>query len=287
MSQRVWILLTLVVGGFFMHWSVGALMAADGSPGITLTRSSAGWLGGVIWLVLTMVPLILVGLITSARGNPLTGIFAMGLGLCFFASQGGPMDGVFWHGDLPRHFGWLIAELVGWIGLWSVILFLVVGSRDKLRAHLGPWAQQDEYHLGTSVTFAWLDKPGWISAVICAAVMGLIGFMLLRTPDLGQVLWGLAIAGAVGGMMGRGITGSTNVAPVLISPLLLACAAYGFVLVQYDSSEAVIAAWYANQLHLAAALPIHFAAAGVSGVAFGLGVIQMTDGEKESSPASA
>ena len=299
MPQRLLIAAAFIVGLAGMLLVLPALKPGDLSSGISLVDDgSAANVRALGFLALAALPVVLAGIIVSATGNPLSGVFAGAAALLVLACRGGSITGwIFRHERLPDDYRGLIVEaLVYAIGL-AVVLRLHQFFRPRLRPrlpallvsrHFGLPAHTDKAppppppHRGPILT-ALFGPPhaaklaGDLSSqlgalAVCLAAGGAFSYLLLRSPQTGQVVCGLMVAFALAGLISHLLFPHADPLPILLAPLLVAAIGYVWVLISYAGAPSLHAGLFSRTLPgLAMALPIHFASAGVAGAALGLG----------------
>ena len=104
-----------VIGALCICWISGIIQAADGSGGLSLISANWGLPQAVIGLAMASVPAVVLGILVSATGNPLSGVFVVAASLCALAAITGPVDGWIYRLDLPtKDYGLLILEMLLW-----------------------------------------------------------------------------------------------------------------------------------------------------------------------------
>ena len=276
LPQRLMIALTVVVGGLIWALAAGPLSAGDALGGLSLWQARIGWLAALgLWLVAAL-PAVGLGLVTASTGNVLGGVFATAGALGLLAIFGGPIDGWLWRSELPGAYAWLAVELAFMAGVWAGLLALLQWTSGPLRAHIGA-------RLGghTPAHASPLTRPGGqglIALLATAAIGGGLSELLLKTTDVGQVMWGLVLGFLLAGLVGRVAVPRASPAMPLLAPFLTGIVAYGYLALEYLTGSAVIAAWYGGDLPgLGLALPIHYASAGLAGAAMGVGAGQLLE----------
>jgi hypothetical protein len=180
-------------------------------------------------------------------------------------------------GALPGAYGGLIVEMLMWHAALAATLAAIQFARSPLRSRVPALAFDD--HLGLDTAMAVPRTQSLLAGLLCAAAATLCGSLLLQSTDSAQVVLGLMLAFAIGGMVGHMVFPQTNPVGILFSPALVAIAAYAFVLLRFNASQGkLLAGWLDPGLgtwqrvpHLARALPIHYASAAVAGAALGIG----------------
>ena len=290
MRQRLLIGAAIVLGALCLLLVRGRLRAADGSPGLTLMEDGiARSLQSVLLIAAAGLPAMALGLVTSATGNPLSGVFAVAAALGVLAWCGGPIDGFLQRSagrdGLPDAYGLLLVEVLVWQVAVLLMLMLIQHLRSPLRARWPALAFDDHLGVDTHIRLPQLQALG--GGLVCAVVSGIVAWICIRSSDSGQVVWSLLIAFMIGGMVGQMSFPHNNPAGILFSPALVAMVAYGAVLLRYQGSDEVLQAWFNLNLGLrnadripgpALALPIHYVSAGLAGCALGVGWAQGTLG---------
>lgn len=117
--------------------------------------------------------------------------------------------------------------------------------------------------------------------LISAAVGGFVSFFLLPNGNVGQVFGALTVAFTIGGLVARAAMPRAHHLGLMMSPTLVALAAYAYASSSYASSDALLAAWYAQKLPgMALVLPIYYASVAVAAVAVGVGIAQSFDSSR-------
>lgn len=280
--QRLIICVAVVIGGWIWVQTSAGLLAADGSSGISLL--SARWhpVAASFGVVLTGLPAIGLGLIAAASGNPILGLLAVAGSLSILAAHGGAVDG--WlrrHEHLSGAYGALIGEVILWQVGVVLLLLLIQTARPALRRGWSALAfdRRPDSAFALQLTRPWSVGGG----LICAAVAAVVGFLLIRSSDTGQVIGSLVVAFAAGSTAATTICRRCNPLGVFFSPALVAIGVYLWVVIAFGAdADQLRAAWYLQESEggltssklpgLAKALPIHFISAGLVGCCLGLGI---------------
>lgn len=271
--HRIVVAVAILVGAVVWQATFGLVEAADGTSGLSLMSARVGVVGATAAVAIAGLLALGLGLIASVMGNPLSGVFAVAVGLVVLAWEGGDMDGWLLRAQLPGDFGMLMVEMVIWQGGVMCMLLAIQWLRSPMRAQWPALAYQD--HLGVDVHLIHPQLQAWAAGLICALCAGGLGYFLIRTSDVGQVIGSLFFAFCVGGLLVGLIFPKTNPVGVLFSPALVALAAYAYMMTGFESDGAVLEAWYGQRLPgLVFALPIHYVSAGVAGCAAGVGLAQ-------------
>ncbi len=298
----------IFLGAWAWISAAGALAAADGSKGFSLMAAHGGLVHALPALLLAAAPAIVLSVVCSSVGNPLCGLFTLTTALWVVAAQGNPIGDWVHRTDakLPGDYAGLAIELFIWAAIFIGFIFLVYFARPLVRKALPFLARQP--HLGEElkVTRGWI--PSLVSAAIAAVIGGVLAYVLLRSPQKGQVIGALMLAFMVGGLAGDLITAflfkkhSANPIGIILAPLVVGLFAYLLTAWGYRDSEAFLKAFFeaagapgartnlnvARLSGLALALPIDYASAGIAGCALGVGWSQvMWSGENEEKPQPA
>lgn len=313
-SLRTRLLITIAAIAGSMLWvsAAEAAMAPDGSGGISLI--TAGSFGkATAMILLAGLPALIMGLVISALGNPLSGLFAAAIGLCSLAVTGGEMNG--WidrtNAGLPGDYLKLAMETLLWFA--AVIVFLIVAM--KLRPSIRKTIPKlvDKHHFGSNTQLRKFNASAWTAGGITALVGGILSFLLLRTAESGQVVGGLILAFMIAAFVGMLVAGSIfgelrrdsdtdqgegqdkgskierlvapprNPIPVLLAPAVVAIIGYLLTMVAFSDKADLLASWYSGGvLGIARALPIHYASAGIIGCCLGIGWAQAVAGDSSS-----
>ena len=279
--QKLIVLVAVVVGWAAWAWVAPLLLAADGSEGISLLSGRLSPVTATGVALLAGLPAIALGMVASVGGNPLAGVFAVATALCVLATRGGAMGGWLQRSDhLPGAYFLLILEVLVWQVGVVLLLALFRSVRAPARRRWPSLAQDGR----TDTAFA-LRAPGprsLVGGLICAAVAAAVASVLLRTAGSGQVIGALFVAFALGGVAAGLALPGCNPVGVLLSPALVAVAAYAWVLLSFGAqgqTELVAAyqqrqgaaggGWYPT---LAFALPIHYASSALAGCCVGVSI---------------
>jgi hypothetical protein len=274
--QRIVIVLAVVIGGAGWLLVLGLLRAADGSSGISLASSAMGVVGASAMAAVIGLPTLGLGLFVSVLGNPLSGFFAVAAALSVLAGAGGSIDGWMRREQLPAAYGGLMIETVIWQMGVAVMLILVGFLRSPLRVRWPALAFQD--HLGTDTDIKLPGLKALGAGLVCAIGGVVLGSVLIRNSDTGQVIGSLVVAFGIGGFAAQMIFPQTNPVPVLFAPAVVAAGAYAYVLQRLNGHEQVLQAVFRGEFPgLALALPVHYMSAGLMGCTIGMGVAQSVE----------
>ena len=278
LPQRMFIGVTMVLGGLVWLSAKQFLSAQDGSGGISLLSAQIGPVGAMALVLAASVPTVVMSVLVSARGNPLAGIFAASATLGVLAVDGGAMiDWIRMQDEadaLPSAYGGLILETLFW-QLPLVVLIITIGkARDSVRRRW-PILSSDK-HCGTEPPWSLPNLQAIGGGLLCALVSGVLCFLILRVGDTKQVIVSLLIVFTIGGLMGQMVFPQPNPIAILLSPMIVAVAGYAYVQVKFNSSGQTLAAiWDMTLRGPPLALPIHFASAAVAGSSVGIGWAQV------------
>ena len=288
LPHRLFILASILLGSWVLASAAPVLHSADGSTAPSLMMARNGVVGALMMVVIAALPIIVLSLIGSSVGNPLTGLFALATALWILSAQGDTIDG--WirrtSANLPGDYVKLAVEMVIWLALLTGFLFLVTLARLPLRRALP--LLTTEHHLGEPITLRSKWLPALVSGVVTAIVAGVLASFLLQTPEKGQVIGGLILAFLIGGLVGDMASSflfqkhPANPMGILIAPALVAITGYLITAMSYDDGADFLKAYFNTRAAgLAFALPLDYASAGVAGAALGAGWSQvMLHGEQ-------
>ncbi len=285
--HRILILVTALIGALVWLLARPVLVAADGGSGYSLLSAQAGPVLATLVVLLLGLPVLALGLMVSSVGHPLSGMFVVAVALCVLAGAGGPIDGwLFRQADanaLPAAYTGLIAETLIWqVGV--IIMLTVIGKlRSPLRARYPALAYND--HLGVDIEIRLPQTQAIVAGIITAAISGFIALHLIRSSDTGQIMCSLILAFMIGGCIAHLSFPHSNPVGILLSPAMVAIAAYLWMLFSpaYTTTNDVLQLAYNLQYRsplpagLAMALPIHYASAALTGVTLGIGMAQSFD----------
>ena len=294
--QRIMILLGVIVAGWIYVRIAPAAQAADGREGLTLLASAMPILA-VMKFALVMLLAAIVGAFVGAWGNPLAGVFTMATALACAAVAGGGIDQWLGRVDSSRiYLTWAVEA-----GLWTALVWslgsmcLEGGSRlrsrvrsltddsDQLSAD-SPTSDRESQDQPSAATrdpirrlladTRTLPKAVQTGGALAAAMIvgSIAGSILMPTSDTWQVVWGLIVAYAIAGLVADQLFPRAQPMAILLSPLCSAVLWYLLAGLTGGEGDAMLQAYYTGQLwHMALALPIHYASAGVAGAAVGIG----------------
>lgn len=290
-TQRLMMLAAIIIGTACWLPVLPILMPSDGSDGLSLLDSRSGvlWACGV--LLLAGLPALGVGLYVSSSGNPLSGVFTIGISLMVLAGQGGSMQGLIWRqAERPKEtaqggsvFMQLEIEMLLWTLLWCLVMWLIRFLRLPIRKAWVP----GRLKTGFSTAITEEDTPRFVlhvrpamAGLLCAALAWVICMFLMQSPATGQVIGSVLLAFVIAGLTARLILPTGNVVYLLLSPLLVGFVAYAYAAVSHGSmsAEELIQAWQREEIAGPVfAMPIHWASAGLIGVSMGIGMAQAID----------
>lgn len=294
-TQRLLMLLAVVIGTPAWWWAAGMLPPADGLSGWSLSDSAYG-LGGAAGLVLiTAVPALVAGGFISATGNPLSGVFCVALagsianhsnaivGVARRASDTAGIAGAIPESILP---GGMYPRLALELGVGVLMLTLLLAGLQALR---GWWSKRVPQrllsrHLGDSVHLWKIDGKSITAGLITAALGAVLTALLVQDGDPQQVAGGLVLAFAIASLIGHAVAPNQRPWATLVAPAIVGITGYVWAARQLDGSEgpdAILAALYTDALPgLALGLPLHYLTAGVLGCAIGIGIGQVIEKAK-------
>ncbi len=271
--QRLMIGTGVVLGALCWLVVAAALRAADGSTGLTLTSARVGLVVAVVIVALAGLPAMGLGLISSATGHAMSGIFTVAAALGMLAAVGGSMEGWLKSATLTGDYKWLIFETLIWQVGVLLMLFVIQRLRSPLRTRWPALAFGDHLGVDTPRRSPFVQVAG--SGLVCGGIAAVVGYILIHNADTGQVICGLIIAFLLGGLIAQTAFPFANPLGVLSSPFLVAVCCYGYILIRFGQTEPFLKAWYHQSLPgLALALPIHYASAGLVGCTLGMGMAQ-------------
>lgn len=273
LKHRLVIGLSLVIGALCWLLALGSLTAADGSTGLSLMDAHVGTVPAIFVVLATGLPAILVALVAASTGNPLAGAFTVSGSLVLLAAMGGRIDGYLRRSVLPDGFKPLVIESLIWLIMLAAIFVLIDRLRGKARPALAKLTPQK--HLGTRTQLTLPGTMPLLAGAVTAALGGFFCGVLIQSPDGGQVNGSLMLGFGAAALIGQMTVPQRNPIMILLSPMLVAAAAYLWVSRSYNSEDAVLAALYTQDLlNLALAMPIHYASSGICGCAMGVGLAQ-------------
>ncbi len=290
LRHRVLIAVSVVLGALIWLWARGVLQAADGGSGYTIVGAQAGPIVATVVVALLGVPVVALGLFVSTTGHPLSGIFTVAAALAILAGTGGSIDGwLIRHVEadaLPAAYTGLIGEVLLWqIGV-VIMLTVIARLRSPLRTRYPALAYDD--HLGVDVHIRLPQMQAVVAGVASAVIAGFFAYHLIRSTDAGQVMWSLILAFTAGGCLAHLTFPHSNPVGILLSPALVAIAAYTWIMLgtPFHSSDGVLELAFNLRYRvplpagLAFALPIHYVAAGTVGTTLGIGLAHAFEASK-------
>ena len=277
--QRMVIFAAVMVGAVVWSSLASVLGAADGSTGLSLTSSYLGLFWATVVVGLAGLIALGLGLIASAMGNPLSGVFAVSAGLCVLAALAGSIDGWINRSQLPGDYGLLMVEVLVWQSGVVVMLAAIRWLRSPVRAAWPALAYDD--HLGVDLHLKLPRLQALAAAAVCSVCGLAIGWVTIRTSDVGQVIGSLMLGFGVGGLAAGLVFPKVNPAALLFSPAIVAVGVYAYILMSYGSGDDLLRALYNQQFPgVGLALPIHYVSAGIAGCTMGVGIAQGIEAAK-------
>ncbi len=277
--HRLVIALTALAGAFVWLLIAGALKPADGLGGISLLWSHTGVAQALMLVALAGLPSLVMGLVISAMGNPMSGLFVVCAGLSALALWGGPIDGWMTRAHLPGDYQWLMLESLIWQAGVVVMLMSIQRLRSPMRAWYPALAYDD--HLGVDVHLHHPHLQAWIGGAIASVCGFALGWFLIRSSDPAQVVVSLLAAFAAGGVAAGLIYPQASPVGVLFSPTFVALAAYAYAMASFQTDADMLGAWYQQNLPgVTLVLPIYYTSAGTAGCTLGLGLAQVIESTK-------
>lgn len=259
-----------VISGLCWMTILPRLQAADASSGITVLSAGAATVPAVLLLVLAGLPALVLSVLLGSRGNPLGGIFTAAAGLALLAAKGGSIEGWIYRSNAPAGYPLLLVETVLWhLGALGLIA-LLAAARPRLRRRFPALSSSEP--MGSRTSLSMPTQQSLLAAATCALFAAVFCHFLIQTSATGQVIGSLICGFALAAMIAQSLFPQPSASAMLLSPLLVSLAGYGWAMVSYNSPQAFSAAKYSGQLTgLALALPIHYVSAGIAGVALGIG----------------
>ncbi len=252
----------------------GPLSAVDGSTGLSLLDARVGTVFAALLIALVGIPVVAVALFASVTGHRLAGPFIASAALLVTAWRGGPIDGWMFRHALPGSFKGLIGEIIFWQVALLVVMAVVRLFRRPIRYHFPGLA------LNRHVGLEWSGhdlKQSAGAVVVCSLIAAAIAGLVIRSTESAQVCIGLMFAFGIAGLITQFTFPRADALVVLISPAVVGMFGYGSMMVQFDTQEDLLRAWYTqgpslfNGLPaLGVALPIHYLSAGVVGAIIGI-----------------
>ncbi|MEM1212279.1 MAG: hypothetical protein AAGI68_08255 [Planctomycetota bacterium] len=279
--------LMMLVGLLLVVWP--AVWAGELASGAAVSLAAGRWSAGVtlMVMVLGLLPAVGAGLVLSATGNVLSGVWLVGaaavaMGVSGGVSGGGGMDAVVRASPTAGTMTWLALESGVWglavMGLWLGLKAVRPGLRRWLVRRVGErWVTPKPGGMGES---GWASLRAMGSALVTAGVGGGLVWLALRSSGSGQVVAAGVVGLTVGGLAGRLAFPGGHALLSLLSPAGLGLA--GFWLAGQGltglSEQEVLAMWYGGEwVPIARGLPVVLVGAGVVGAAMGVGLGQAVE----------
>ncbi|MEM9914449.1 MAG: hypothetical protein AAF911_05775 [Planctomycetota bacterium] len=288
-TQRLLMLLAVVVGIPAWWWAAGFLPPADGLSGWALSDSRVG-LGRAAGLVLAAaLPAVIAAGLIAATGNPLSGVCCVALA-GVIAHHGSSIVGVARRAaELGNEAGSAAAvyqRLAVELGVGIVMLTLLLAGLEAVRGiardHI-PRRLQSR-HLGGTVHLWKINGQSLIAGVITAAVGAVLTAVLVQSDNPQQVTGGLVLAFTLASLIGHAVMPNDRPWATLVAPALVGIVGYVWTARQLgttDTPDALLSALYTDALPgLALGLPLHYLTAGVLGCAIGIGIGQVIEKAK-------
>lgn len=289
MRNRLLITLTAGLGVFAWLFAMQFMVPVDRSTGLSLFNASSGVPTAILVAVLAGVPVTLLALVPAAGGHPLAGVFSVTSSLAIAAATRGRMLGWVQHNadldTLPHAYRGLMLEAVLWfIGLLAMLMAIQY-LRSPLRSRVPTLASHD--HLGVDMRVRFPNGLALAAGAITAILGGLLTNVFVRSDSTGQVVCGLVLAFTLASMGAQLIVRQANPVMILLAPLAVAMAGYGYVAFSYDTADQFLRAWQTGRvIGPALAMPVFFASAAVAGCTLGVGLAQsMLSGDKAAASA--
>ena len=284
LRQRLLLVGGVVLGGVVWMLVVPMLRAVDGSSGLVLLDARVGVVLGVVLAVVGGLVALALACGASAAGNPLAGPFVLAGALAIVAAAGGGVGGFFRrHVFEPGLFDRVIIEALLWLALWVGVLGVLFHARRRIRPRL-PRRLRAKHGFNpeaVGLDEARFNREDFMAAGITCVAGYLLCGVAVRSGDVGQAVAGVALAFGVAAALAHGVVRGARPWLTLLTPMVVAVAAAGYMRSTAGSSTAIEAAYNVLALPGAAlALPIHFASAGVGGAVLGAAAAQgMTAGK--------
>lgn len=290
-TQRLLMLAAIILGTVCWLPVLPLLTAADGSSGLSLLDARVGVFWGCVALFGAGLPALLAGLYVSSSGNPLSGIFTLGLSLMVLAGYGGSMNGLVWRqaerawtdASGGSIFMQLEIEMMLWVLAWCLMMLLIRKFRPRIRHRLVPGRLTTSFDKTTTEE----DTPRFVlqvrpaaAGLACAGLAWVLCRFLMQTHTTGQVIGSILLAFIIASLTARLALPTGNVVYLLMSPLLAGFVSYAFAAVTHGtaSAEELIMRWQRGEIGGPMyAMPIHWASAGLIGVTIGIGMAQAID----------
>ncbi|MBI1371958.1 MAG: hypothetical protein GC159_04245 [Phycisphaera sp.] len=302
-SQRVMMLIAIVVGGLVYLQGADVARAADGSQGCTLLFAASP-VTAIGTILLYSIPALVLALVAAAMGNRLAGVFVIAAALLFPAIDGGTIDEWLRNVESARAYGILAGEAVVWgvlvIGLHLLIeavapnLVRVVTrgtgvepapmTTERLDLHLFSVRHFPvigglvllSVAIRHSVQRATKLSDGQVRILlsgVASTILGLVfSSMMLRNTDPVQIAWGLGIAFVFATTLATIMFPTDQPVGMLLSPITTSIVICGLLALSGQSGTQLLESYYRDGFwHAGLALPVYYASAGVMGATLGVG----------------
>lgn len=288
LRQRLVITAAALCGALAWLAVFSAVKSPDGTSGLTLLDHGVSHaLFATLLIALAGIPAMVLGLVASSSGNPMSGFFAVAVALCVLAGRGGSAAGFIERSaaadNLPGAYVMLMVECLVWQLGVVVMIFAVAKLRSPIKTRLPALAFSD--HLGVDTRLHWPALQSLAAGGVTAAVACAVAWAVIRSPDQAQVLWGLVIAFTLGAVVAQSVfPRNRNPVGVLFAPVVCAMFSYTMVLMSYRSTNEFLRAFFRVALAQAGddrvfspalALPAHYISAGIVGCTLGIGLAQV------------
>ena len=288
-TQRLLMLLAVVVGTPAWWWAAGFLPPGDGLNGWALSdsRTGLGLAAGLVWAA--ALPAVIAAGLIAATGNPLSGVCCVALA-GVIAHHGNSIVGVAQRAaELGNEAGTAAAvyhRLAIEMGVGVVMLIMLLVGLEAVRRVCQdrvPHRLQSR-HLGGKVHLWKINGKSLIAGVITAAVGAVLTAVLVQSDNPQQVTGGLVLAFTLAALIGHAVVPNDRAWATLVAPAFVGIVGYLWTARQLgttDTPDALLSALYTDALPgLALGLPLHYLTAGVLGSAIGIGIGQVVEEAK-------
>lgn len=279
--QRIIFIIALIPAIGTWLTVAGVLRSIDQTSGFSLFSSGSGTLQALICLILASVVVLLVASVPTITGTLLSGALAFSCSLCVLAGVGGTIDGWMRRSQLPADYGYLMIELIMWLGIEILCLAGIQAAASKVKKQYPKIATKPLFE---PFYFSKPRSQTFMMTLLMALVSGLLSAIFIQSTDVGQIIGAVTLSFMIGGAISQSVfTKNQNLLPAVGAPCLVGLVTYTYVLIQFSAKHQVLAAWYnldgqvGSIAHLAGpalVLPIYYASAGLAGGVIGLAVGQ-------------
>lgn len=276
--HRLWMTGCTIASALIWRLAVPWLEPMTLNDGWTLSSTALGLGGASGALMLVSLPVIGLSLLSAWTGHAMTGPFVWATSLTLLTLTTGDTFGWASGASLPGDYRRLALETPCWFLPLLLLWGLISLTQARLQKRFPRWVLSPQDHL-QDVPDDLPNHPmrrlgGILLTMLISAVTGAgASYLLLTDGRSGQLVGGLIIGFALGGMLTRLLL-PTMAHPLglLMGPMAVSITVDLITAGQYRSSTSLLADWHQGRIvGLAYALPMHYASAAVTGACLGFG----------------